>query len=163
MAKAKTAPKTETTGETPTAEVLQSEGLVPARRTYSLAQTFAPQEIEGLTVRRLSMPPIIKPKDIGPGVTISGLVKDIIESPVSTYKSQLLVMAHHSGTEFCLPITSSIRNSLERGAKTDNEKKKQLQTIIGQTLLVKGMGATKTASGRDVNLFEVFVVEPKKQ
>lgn len=150
----------ESTGQqVPSSEVLVKEGLVPERKVYNLAQAFAPAVGSELTARRLSMPPIIKPKDIGPGVCISGLVTGIIDSPVSTYKSQLLVMKHHSGMEFCLPITAAIRTSLERGSDT---KDKSFDYVIGSTLFVKGMGSTKTASGRDVNLFEVFIVEATK-
>lgn len=147
MSKAKKAPEG---SAPPEASELPTPNKATATRVYTL---FAPQTgPEGVQAKRLTLPPIIKPREIADGVMVEGKVLKLIPSPISTYKSELLWMQHTSGKEFLFPVTAIVQRALktEFGA---------VDKSVGATILIRGLGQTRTADGqRTVNLFEVFVV-----
>lgn len=118
---------------------------------------------EGQETKKLSLPPIIKPADLA-GNVIAGTIEGVRSSPVATFKSDLLLMAHPSGTKFCLPLTAVIKRALatelvERGhAKKTDEA--DITKAIGIKLLVRGLGKVATQDKkRTVNLFEIEIVK----
>lgn len=107
-----------------------------------------------VTLKRLSRPPIIKPADVaGSGVGVCGEIIAIEPSPVSNYKQDMLRMKHASGREFLFPATAVIERALNAEFAT-------LEKSVGQTIVIRGAGRQLTADKqRNVNLFEVFVVQ----
>lgn len=140
--------------------------MLPAQRGPSLGILSAIQASAESTakVRRLTLPPIVPPAKVGVGVSVEGTVERVLPSPVATYKSELLVMKHPSGQEFCFPATAVILGALanEQGVERG---KADLKKAVGLHLLIKGLGP-KEMDGTDskgkrrtVNLYEVFVLE----
>jgi hypothetical protein len=139
-----------------------SEGTVAATKellpSKSMLDLFKPKG-ENQKVKRLTLPPVIKPSQVGPGVSIIGKIVDVKKSPVSTYRSMLLIMEHpETKRQFCFPSTAVIHRSLAEHFGIDQEKF-EVKKAIGLTLLISGLGKSVTQSGKDVTLFEVGIVE----
>lgn len=157
----------------PSAETLEqatstTTALVSARGpSPGMISLLAARSIEdsGKKVKRLTLPPIVPPAQVGLGVAIEGEVIRVVPSPVATYKSELLVMRHPTGQEYCFPATAVIIGAFASHQKCDR-KDVDLEQTVGLNLIIKGLGPKKmqgTASDgktqRSVNLFEVFIVE----
>jgi hypothetical protein len=165
MSKNKNSKKTDA-GEIPTnpPAAPESQLPVPAIPAQNLALLFARAQHEGRKVTRYSLPPIVKPAQVPAGVGISGTIKDIIPSPVSAFKSDLLVLTHHTGQEFCFPLTAVVKRAclLRCGNKGEKAELTQAnkQSLVGQEIEIVGLGQTMTRDGqRRVNLFEIGFVE----
>ena len=163
----KTTTEKETEGAIPSRNEIMT---VPSRITGNgggIEDLLAPAtQIEAATLRRASLPPIVKPSQIAVGVQVTGTIIDVLPSPVATYKGELLLMRHPNGMEFAFPATAvvekALRTELVRVKKAKNEKDAKLKDAVGITLLLRGLGKKNTADGlRSVNLFEVYFVEPK--
>ena len=126
----------------------------------SLTSVFAPPTEAGpVKVTRLSLPPIVKPSEVGPGVTIMGTVLRVIPSPMKQYKSDLLVMQHPNG-QFCWPLNAVTKRALSRYREKKDDTELTTQDVEGIKLIISGLGSTKTQDGlRTVKLFDIGVVE----
>jgi hypothetical protein len=112
-------------------------------------------------LKRLTAPPIIKPSDLTsrPGVAISGEIVGVKPSPVTTYKSELLMFRHASGKEFAFPATAIVVRALADHFGVE-QSKFDLKRAIGLKLAIAGIAKTKTADGqRSLNLLDVALIE----
>lgn len=154
----------------PTAETLGDKLGVPAVLPGAASHNFlagivtSEVNIAKVRVKRLTLPPIVPPAKVGVGVAIEGTIERVIPSPKAQYKSELLVMRHPSGQEFCWPVNAVTLGALAnaQGVKRDAV---DLQKSVGLHIIIKGMGS-KPMEGKDsegkprtVNLYEIFVVE----
>lgn len=138
----------------------------PAPVAKSVLDMLAPQEAgEGRipTLERLTLPPIVPPAKVGCGVAIEGTVLRWVESPVTAYRSELLVMRHPSGQEYCWPVTAVTRGALAAAQKVKRDAV-DLDKAVGMHLIIKGLGSKMMPAGEDgrsrsVNLYEVFAVK----
>jgi hypothetical protein len=133
-------------------------GAIPSART--LASLFEPASpIDRTKLKKLTLPPIVKPSQVGPGVTISGKITGIAPSPVSTYKSELLKLEHSTGREFCFPLTAVVAKALASHLGAKSADGVDFKRVIGETVVISGLGAAGHSDGkRTVNLFEVYVL-----
>lgn len=158
MTKSKKSKVEQPTSKVPPASegtVAPTKELLPSK---SMLELFKPAN-SNQTVKRLTLPPVIKPSQVGPGVSIIGRIVDVKKSPVSTYRSMLLIMDHpESKRQFCFPATAVIHRALAEHFGIDQEKF-EVKKAIGLTLLISGLGKSVTQSGKDVTLFEVGIVE----
>ena len=152
----------------PTAETLGDKLGLPAVRVSGPSKGVLDAVLASAQatakVKRLTLPPIVPPAKVGIGVAIEGTIERVIHSPKAQYKSELLVMRHPSGQEFCWPVNAVTLGALAnaQGVKRDAV---DLQKSIGLHIIIKGMGS-KPMEGKDsegksrtVNLYEIFVVE----
>lgn len=156
----------------PTAETLEqatntTTALAPRGPSAGMISLLTARSIEdaGKKIKRLTLPPIVPPAQVGLGVAIEGEVLRVVPSPVATYKSELLVMRHPTGQEYCFPATAVIIGAFASHQKCDR-KDVDLEQTVGLNLIIKGLGPKKMAgtasdgkTQRSVNLFEVFIVE----
>lgn len=150
----------------PTAETLEKALPPQTGPSLGMLAIIGAKSDEHTKIKRLTLPPIIKPSQVGIGVAIQGRVIRIVPSPVATYKSELIVMRHESsGQEFCFPATAVIIGALASEQGVDR-KAVDLKKSIGLNLIIKGLGVKamdgKSSDGkrdRTVNLFEVFVID----
>lgn len=158
----------------PTAETINEALPVPAplaptnRPSAAMLALFAPTgdvqaKLAQGKIKRLTLPPIIKPSAVGPGCGFMGTIQDVIDSPVSTYKSRILKMKHPTGGEFCWPANAVTAGALAQMAGIDRadfdlENPKHVKLVIGRTIIVEGLGPSTTQMGKSVNLFNIAEV-----
>ncbi len=108
-------------------------------------------------LKRRNMPRLVKPGDVPIGGVISGVIVDIVDSPVSTVKGKLLWLRHESGIEYTFPVTGVIRNALAPGCKgDDNELGTKLKEEVGKTLVAKRLENSPSKYKREMFMFDVF-------
>lgn len=101
----------------------------------------------GVTLRRISLPAIIKPNEWPLDAVLTGRLDRVLDSPNPEFKSQLLCMTASDGTEFCLPAVAAIAKGL--GNAVD---------YIGKTLVIKKTGMkTSEKHKRNFPTFDIFV------
>lgn len=128
---------------------------VAAGPSKGLLALLAPTNT-GKLVRR-NMPAMIKPGDVPIGAAISGIVKGVVNSPVSTVKGKLLWLQHESGAEFTFPATGVIRNALAPGVDGDKELTAALEKYVGKTLVAKRLDDKTSAKyKKSMFMFDVF-------
>ncbi len=105
--------------------------------------------------KTLSLPPIIKPREIPIGASVVGRLIAVTPSPKKEYKSNILtfecVGGKSDGRKFALPETAVIRMALdsEGGASA----------LIGKILVIKHTGSKPSSDPekRAARLFEVAI------
>lgn len=118
--------------------------VVPAS---AVARLFVNNIPDGVSLKRISLPPIIKPKEWPLDAVLTGRLVRVLESPNPTFKSQLLCMTAPDGTEFCLPAVAAIAKALGNAAD-----------YIGKTLVIKKTGMkTSEQHKRNFPTFDIFV------
>lgn len=172
--------KADSTANIPTAETIKDAGLTPAMETLpartgtsgpsaTMLAMFAPSadlsaKLAAGKIKKLTLPPIIKPASVGPGTGFMGKITGIIPSPVATYKSMLLQMTHPVGGDFCWPANAVTLSALATYIGVDRteihlEDKKTQAKLIGVTLIVEGLGNTGPREGkRAINLYNIAAV-----
>ena len=144
-------------------EIVKASEAAPVaavREARTLSSVFAPSEQDRKgKITRLSLPPIVKPSEVVPGVTIMGTVLRVIPSPMKQYKSNLLVMSHPNG-QFCWPLNAVTKRALVRYQGGEGDETLDVKKLEGLKLIISGLGTTKTQDGlRTVKLFDIGVVE----
>jgi len=133
---------------------MKEKKMAVDKKEYALNPGFVgsltTETIPDKLVRR-NLPPFLKPGEIGIGITVSGEIIAVVDSPSTTVKGKLLHLRHSSGTEFTFPCTGSIRNALAPGKK-DDELEKSLQQEIGKTIYLTRM-ADKLSEKYKKNMF----------
>lgn len=121
----------------------------------------APAIPAGKNVVRRNLPQMLKPSEIPMGVTVSGTIKQIVDSPVSTIKGKLLWLSNTSADgkeiEFMLPCTGVIRSALAPGCKDDGEKLTAvLEKEVGTKLYVTRQPDRPSKYKKQMFMFDVF-------
>lgn len=108
-------------------------------------------------VKKLTMPPMIKPETVPVGSMVSGEIVALVASLSSRKdmeKSKLIHMRHESGAEFLFPLTGVIKKAIGGDEKiTEN---------IGNTLFLKRTpdgSTTKYGGVKKVYMFDVYIQE----
>lgn len=109
-------------------------------------------------MKRMNMPAMVKPSDVPVGSAISGVIKSVHNSQVSTVKGKLLWMQHESGAEFTFPATGVIRNALAPGVDGEKELTAALEKFVGKTLVAKRLDDKTSAKYKKAMfMFDVFI------
>jgi len=163
-AKEDTTNEIEMTATFPTPEKSKSAAMSP--KIASLAAMFGANPDDEKKIKKLTLPPIVKPAEIMGGICIAGEIIDVVDSPVSTYKSKLLKFKHHSGNEFMFPATAVVKRALNT-ALLEEKKIKQDQITdddvlirtVGMKIGIRGLSKGKTQKGDDLSLLEIYRIE----
>ena len=106
---------------------------------------------------RRNMPAMVKPGEVPIGSAISGVIKGVVNSPVSTVKGKLLWIQHESGVEFTFPATGVIRNALAPGVDGEKELTAALEKFVGKTIVAKRLDDKTSAKYKKAMfMFDVF-------
>lgn len=134
---------------------------INAEREAKALVLFTVPEIDQKKLVRRNLPQMIKPGDVPEGQAISGVIVDVVNSPVTTVKGKLLWIRHSSGAEFLFPVTGTIRAALAPGLKGEDEGLvKQLKTEIGNTIVARRLAdKPNKAYNRDMFMFDVFTTK----
>lgn len=129
----------------------------PAARTYDLHPALAgagaiPEDL-ARGFKELSLPPIVKPREMPVGAFLHGRLTGIMDSPIKEYKNRILQLERPSdGFRFCFPMTAVIEKAL--GASEADQ-----DAHIGEEILIQKIGvAAKGKKGKKpAGLFKVLV------
>lgn len=117
---------------------------------------LVPGKANAKLIRR-NMPAMVKPGDVPVGSSISGTIKAVVKSPVSTVKGMLLHIEHESGVEYTFPATGVIRNALAPGVEGGPELTKELSKFVGKTIVCKRLDdKTSSKYKKNMFMFDVF-------
>lgn len=139
----------------------------PKKRVFNLALYGAPANLKVEDAKALTLPDIISPAILNEsGSDLFGTVVDVMKSPVSTYKSALLVMENDTSgakVRFCFPVTAVIARAIRSEFNVSEEAEitdvNEWKAVVGATLLFRPKGTTATKDGeRTVNLFDVHLI-----
>ncbi len=156
MAKKKTNPVASTETEAPApGQIAPSTAMV----ALFAANPNAAAIIDESKFKRRNMPQMVKPGDVPMGGIVSGLIVDIVDSPVSTVKGKLIWIRHENGTEFTFPCTGVIRNALAPG-KDGADLDKALRAEIGNLIMAKRVPDKQSAKyKKNMFMFDVFTAK----
>jgi hypothetical protein len=148
-----------------------STALAPIARGPSPAMLALFQPIDQAKLdklKRRNIPRMVKPDQVPIGATISGRIKQIVNSPTSEVKGKLLWLVNDSGTEFTFPVTGVIRSALAPGIKNDDEKlTEHLEKELGKMFYARRQpdgedlkhGVQPDGRGKKMFVFDVFTSE----
>ena len=121
-------------------------------------------------VERMNLPPMLEPKTIAVGTTVSGVLVGLVENFTGREdmrKARLLHLKHKSGTEFLFPLTGTVRNAFKsllnypkKDAKgnVDDTEFSLKDEAIGDTFFFKRLpdGSSKKYGGKAMYSFDVL-------
>lgn len=110
-------------------------------------------DVDESKFKRRNLPQMVKGSDIPIGGGFSAEIVDVVDSPVSTVKGNVLWLKNAQGQEFTFACTGDIRNSLAPG-KTGDDVAKALKANVGKTIVVKRT-ADKAGSKKQIR-FDVY-------
>ena len=101
---------------------------VPAPGQIDLTKTIygmvLAKPTEGKKIKRLTLPPLLKPGEIPVGQTVSGKLHAVVKNFTGRddmRESKCLHLIHESGTEFMLPYTGAIKRAIPEIEKAVGE------------------------------------------
>lgn len=152
----------------------EDEGAIPegnevdavTAQTNPLALFQSPGSLEGF--ERVSMDPIIKPRDIDGGMIVSGKILDVIPSPAKAFPDTYMFKLENQGNTFLFPITAAVHGSVARfliekkkiKGNIDDIKKidpAELVAAKGMDLAIQGIGKTAGKGGKTINRLNVYI------
>jgi len=125
--------------------------LAPAVQTD---ETVDAAQFEGF--KQISLPPIIKPREMPVGAFLHGTITGIMDSPKKEFKSRILQLTRPTdGMRFCFPLTAVVAKALGNNDKEQDAK-------IGCEIVIRKTGAVRNPKGgkKDMNLFNIYLKEP---
>jgi hypothetical protein len=139
----------------------------PSAGVLAAVKASADQTAKLTKLKRLTLPPFVSAADVSqPGVSITGKVINVIPSPKSVFKGEVLWFQHASGQEFLFGANAVMLGALanQQGVKRDDVDVKK---AVGHSYLITGAGTKTYTDGskgsdgkpRKVNLFEIFCLE----
>lgn len=128
----------------------------------SLALSLVSTEVAAVDMtqfERKNLPPMVKPDDFPIGSQLSAEIIDVVKSPVSTIKGNLLWLKHTaSGREITFPATGTIRSALAPGMRDDDAGLlAKLGEYKGRTVLLIRRENKPSKFKKEMFMFEVFV------
>jgi hypothetical protein len=136
--------------------------LVPASGGLSNFALAVPAMSAALpkNVKKLTLPPMVKPEQIAVGSMVSGTIVALVGSISEKVKEGKLVhLRHDTGTEFLLPLTGTIKRAIGGfDGVTANIGKKLfvVRQADGETLKYNAKGDTQP---RKVFMFDVYLAD----